>query len=124
LKSNSQDIVFSACVFHHIPHQDHGYWLEELKRVTRAGGILVIYEHNPFNPITLKAVKLCKLDINARLISPSKMSLSILDSGWTYAKRDYKLFFPAFASALRRYEKYLSWLPIGAQYRIFAIKKS
>ena len=31
----SQDIVFSACVFHHILHEDHQRWLKELLRQAR-----------------------------------------------------------------------------------------
>ena len=27
LPDGSQDIVFSACVFHHIPHESHNHWL-------------------------------------------------------------------------------------------------
>ena len=42
LASESQDIVFSACVFHHIPHEQHDHWLRELLRLTRPGGLLTI----------------------------------------------------------------------------------
>ena len=31
------DMAFSACVFHHIPHEEHAHWLRELLRVTRPG---------------------------------------------------------------------------------------
>ena len=34
----SFDAAFSACVFHHIPHEEHGFWLKELFRVVRPGG--------------------------------------------------------------------------------------
>ena len=44
LASESQDVVFSACVFHHIPHEEHDHWLRELLRLTRPGGLLAIYE--------------------------------------------------------------------------------
>ena len=30
----------SACVFHHIAHEEHAMWLRELYRITRAGGWL------------------------------------------------------------------------------------
>src|SRR5438270_7187971 len=50
LEDNAFDVTFSACVFHHIPHEDHHHWLIELLRVTRSGGSLVIFEHNPLNP--------------------------------------------------------------------------
>jgi len=37
LPTHSQDIAFSACVFHHIPHQEHRHWLTELQRVLPSG---------------------------------------------------------------------------------------
>ena len=52
----SFDAAFSACVFHHIPHEEHGFWLKELFRVVRPGGVMAIFEHNPFNPLTVYAV--------------------------------------------------------------------
>ncbi len=120
LPSNSQDIVFSACVFHHIPHEDHCRWLAELRRVTRPGGFLVIYEHNPLNPLTLRAVNTCPLDVNARLISAGTMRRRATDSGWHDARIEYKLFFPASLKALRPLERHLGWLGLGAQYRMVA----
>ena len=54
LPTASQDVVFSACVFHHIPHKEHLHWLAELGRITKPGRILAIYEHNPLNPLTVR----------------------------------------------------------------------
>jgi ubiquinone/menaquinone biosynthesis C-methylase UbiE len=31
--SNTFDVTFSACVFHHIAREDHGHWLTEMIRV-------------------------------------------------------------------------------------------
>jgi SAM-dependent methyltransferase len=36
----SFDTAFSACVFHHIEHEQHLLWLCELHRVVRPGGML------------------------------------------------------------------------------------
>lgn len=120
LASESQDIVFSACVFHHIPHQQHDHWLRELLRLTRPGGLLAIYEHNPLNPLTVRAVNTCPLDVNARLVHASDLRQRAAAAGWSGARIDYRLFFPAFARALRPAEPFLSWLPLGAQYRMSA----
>jgi SAM-dependent methyltransferase len=120
LVSESQDVVFSACVFHHIPHEQHDHWLRELLRVTRPGGLLTIYEHNPLNPLTLHAVNTCPLDVNARLIRASTLRQRAAAAGWSAARIDYRLFFPAFMKALRPAEPLLSWLPLGAQYRMAA----
>jgi len=120
LPTESQDVVFSACVFHHIPHEEHLHWLAELRRVTRPGGVLAIYEHNPLNPLTVRAVNTCPLDVNAHLIRGSTMSKRAIKSGWEDARVDYKLFFPAILSALRPMERHLEWLGLGAQYRMMA----
>lgn len=118
----SQDIVFSACVFHHIPHEQHQQWLNELGRITKPGGLLVIFEHNPLNPLTLHAVNTCPLDVNAHLIRGRVMKSRALDSGWNQPVVDYKLFFPSVLAKLRSIEQYLEWLPLGAQYRMLARK--
>jgi SAM-dependent methyltransferase len=122
LPTSSQDIVFSACVFHHIPPQEHGHWLAELLRVTRPGGLLAIYEHNPLNPLTVRAVNTCPLDVNACLIRGAIMRKRALMGGWEHARVDYKLFFPSMLKSLRPLEQHLSWLALGAQYRMAAQK--
>ena len=120
LASESQDIVFSACVFHHIPHEQHGFWLRELLRIVRPGGLLAIYEHNPLNPLTLRAVNTCPLDVNARLITGFTMRRRAQAAGWTGARVDYRVFFPAALKGLRPLEPSLALLPLGAQYRMAA----
>jgi len=122
LEDSSQDIVFSACVFHHIPHSEHAHWLTEILRVTKPGGLLAIYEHNPYNPLTLHAVNTCPLDKNAVLISGKVMKRRALTAKWNSAQINYKVFFPSFLSILRPLEPYISWLCLGAQYRMVATK--
>lgn len=124
LPTHSQDIVFSACVFHHIPHDEHQHWLTELLRVTRPGGLLAIYEHNPLNPLTVRAVNTCPLDVNARLIRGGTMCKRAEEGGWEDARVDYKLFFPSMLKSLRPLERHLAWLGLGAQYRMVARRPS
>lgn len=124
LPTNSQDVIFSACVFHHIPHEKHHYWLSELHRVARPGALIVIYEHNPLNPLTVHAVNTCPLDVNAHLIRARTMRRRALQSGWNNAKIDYRVFFPSALKSLRPLERHLSWLGLGAQYRLTAYKAS
>lgn len=124
LPTHSQDIVFSACVFHHIPHEQHQHWLSELRRIARPGALLAIYEHNPLNPLTVRAVNTCPLDVNAKLIRGGTMRERALHGGWQDARVDYRLFFPSILKALRPLEKHLAWLGLGAQYRMAARKPS
>jgi SAM-dependent methyltransferase len=62
------DCVFANCVFHHIAPADQRALLQDLRRVLKRDGHVVIYEHNPLNPLTLRAVNACEFDRNARLI--------------------------------------------------------
>jgi ubiquinone/menaquinone biosynthesis C-methylase UbiE len=122
LKDESQDIIFSACVFHHIEPNDRFFWLKELYRVTNPGGLLVIFEHNPLNPLTVKAVKSCLFDATAQLIYAYNMKRLIESTGWKFARARYSLFFPSFLRFLRPFEKLLRRIPFGGQYFIIAYK--
>src|SRR5690349_2700601 len=56
---NSFDVAYACCVFHHISPLEHVNHLVELRRVLKPDGLLMIYEHNPFNPLTVRAVNSC-----------------------------------------------------------------
>jgi ubiquinone/menaquinone biosynthesis C-methylase UbiE len=117
------DVTFSACVFHHIPHNEHVAWLSELRRVTRVGGMLTIFEHNPLNPLTVRAVNTCPFDENAHLIRAKQMVERYRASGWSDPTVEYHLFFPHALSGLRGLEPYLTGVPFGGQYSVSAINK-
>lgn len=123
LASESVDVVFSACVFHHIPAQEHVTWFRELYRVLRPGGVITLFEHNPFNPLTKRAVESCPFDVNASLIRCQTLAARMMDADWIDIKTRYHLFFPRSLSFLRRIEPALNALPFGAQYSIFATKR-
>lgn len=110
------DIVFTACVFHHIEHEQHDFWLKELLRITRPNGRLVIFEHNPWNPLTRHAVRNCPFDVNAHLISSPLMSNRLRSAGWRDTRTTYHVFFPAILARLRVIDPALGWMPLGAQY--------
>src|ERR1700733_2099204 len=121
-QDNSFAMTFSACVFHHIPHEEHAYWLRELLRVTRPGGMLGIFEHNPLNPLTVRVVNSCPFDENARLIRAKQLVESYRSSGWKNVKTHYHVFFPHALAGLRVVEPYLSRVPLGGQYSVTATK--
>jgi SAM-dependent methyltransferase len=122
MPDKSFDAIFTACVFHHIPHDDHSKWLSELKRILRPDGVIAIYEHNPLNPLTMHAVNTCPIDVNAKLIRAGVMRLNMLRNGWRDINIEYKLFFPASLKLLRPIEKYLRKFFLGAQWRLIAKK--
>ncbi len=119
----SVDIVFSSCVFHHIDHAQHLFWLQELLARLRPGGLLCIFEHNPLNLLTQHAVNTCPFDIDARLIRAGTFARRLRSAGFKAVKIDYTIFFPSALASLRRFERNLARLPLGAQYRIMAVRQ-
>ncbi|MBK1641392.1 SAM-dependent methyltransferase [Chromatium okenii] len=116
------DLVFSACVFHHINHVEHLKILCELNRVLRTGGLAIIFEHNPLNPFTVRTVNRCPFDENAVLIPATQLRLNMIDAGFQEVLTHYRIFFPKLLRSLRWLETYLKWLPLGAQYYVAARK--
>ena len=116
------DIVFAACVFHHIPQTYYQNIFQEIKRVLKPNGIFVIFEHNPLNPLTVHAVNTCPFDENAVLIQANKLKKILMQQSFNYTKSAYRLFFPNILAALRPIERYLAWLPLGAQYYVVSKK--
>lgn len=119
---NHFDIAYAMCVFHHISHADHPAVLRELNRVIKPGGSLFIFEHNPFNPLTVRVVNNCPFDENAHLIRAAQMKRRMLDGGFSRAQARYRVFFPHLLRSLRPLERALAWLPLGGQYYVRAIK--
>lgn len=118
LPDSSIDCVFTACVFHHIPAAHHVTLLKELRRVLRSDGLMVLFEHNPLNPLTQLAVARCEFDRDAVLIGASEMRRRLKAGGFASVERRFCLFFPPLLAVLRPLERLLGWLPLGAQYHL------
>ena len=116
------DIALAACVFHHIPLNKHLHLIQEISRTLKHGGILMIYEHNPYNPLTRYAVKTCPFDENAVLLRKNEVKKLLENTGLQTIIEEYRVFFPAFLKILRPLEQYLKWLPLGGQYFVVAKK--
>jgi len=117
---SSVDGAFACCVFHHIPESNHPFCLRELRRVLKPGAPLMVYEHNPLNPLTVHAVRTCPLDENAVLIRAKTLRRRCEDAGFLAVRIEYRVFFPAALRRLRSLESSLRWLPFGAQYAVHA----
>jgi SAM-dependent methyltransferase len=116
------NVTFSACVFHHIPKEEHLLWLRELHRITSPGGMIAIFEHNPLNPFTVRAVNTCPFDENAKLLFARDLKSRLQSAGWMATSIRYNVFFPRSLARLRPFERQLQWLPFGAQYAAIARK--
>jgi SAM-dependent methyltransferase len=116
------DIAYAACVFHHIDPAEHIALLKELHRVIRPGGSLFVFEHNPYNPLTVRVVNSCAFDENAQLIRGAAMKARLASAGFARTRIRYRIFFPHALRILRPLEAALAWLPLGGQYCALARK--
>ncbi|MBU6267155.1 MAG: methyltransferase domain-containing protein [Sphingomonadales bacterium] len=114
------DLVFTACVFHHIPAAQHVALLRQIRERLAPGGLFVLFEHNPWNPLTRHAVRHCPFDANAVLIAAPEMRRRLRAAGFAAVEQRYTLFFPGPLRALRRMEPALAGVPLGAQYLLAA----
>jgi len=116
------DAALASCVFHHIPAGEHVALLGEIRRVLKPRGVLFVFEHNPLNPLTRRAVDTCPFDENAVLIRAPTMRRRALHAGFADVRINYRIFFPHALRGLRPLEPRLTWLPLGAQYYVRARK--
>jgi 2-polyprenyl-3-methyl-5-hydroxy-6-metoxy-1,4-benzoquinol methylase len=107
--------IVIANVLHHVPPRERPSLLVTMLRSLAPGGRLVLFEHNPLNPLTRRAVAACRFDEDAMLLMPWDAKRLLLDAGLERVQLDYIVFFPRFLAAARGLERRLRWLPIGAQ---------
>jgi SAM-dependent methyltransferase len=119
---NTFDVVQAVCVMHHVPPENWAAFLKEVRRVLKPGGQLFVFEHNPYNPLTLYAVNTCPLDENAVLLNDRVLKNLIRQAGFSSINRDFIIFFPFDKPIFRNIENHLRSFPLGAQYAIHAKK--
>jgi SAM-dependent methyltransferase len=120
----SFDVVFAICVWHHVPPERWRNFLSEIFRVVAAKGVLLIYEHNPWNPLTRLAVSRCAFDADSILLTPRQAAKNIRSAGFAGVTTDFLLFLP-FRSHFTEFceRKILRKIPIGAQYALCAARQ-
>jgi len=114
------DLIFSACVFHHIPESEHIAIFRRLRERLARGGIMAIFEHNPLNPVSRYIVATCPFDDNATLVGAGELARRQRAAGFGKVDVTYTGFFPGPLKALRPLEPMMAKLPLGAQYYTLA----
>lgn len=110
------DVCFAVCVLHHVPTRERPALMAEMARVTRPGGLVAVFEHNPWNPLTRKAVAACEFDEDAQLLPRREAEALLRGAGLTELEGSYIVFFPRESPPLQWIERRLARLPLGAQH--------
>ena len=122
IPKNYFDVIFIAVAFHHMSNQEQKETLLNCRNFLNENGCIYIFEHNPFNPLTRKIFNNCPLDKNAKMIYLKNIVSLAQMTGMKVVSKKYTLFFPKQLSFLKFVEKFISWIPIGAQYYIILKK--
>jgi SAM-dependent methyltransferase len=119
----SFDLVFAVCVLHHVPPGERrDAVVGEMARLARPGGLVAIWEHNPWNPLTRHVVARCPFDRDATLLSLAEARRLLRRAGLSRIESRYGLFFPWRGHGWRRAERLLAQVPLGAQFAALGSK--
>jgi ubiquinone/menaquinone biosynthesis C-methylase UbiE len=121
---NRFDLAFAINVMHHVPPAQWPDFVREMTRVVRPGGLAVVFEHNPYNPLTRRAVRECSFDADAVLLPRVRTRALAEGAGLRVVETRYILFTPFRGGAAAWLDRRLGLAPIGAQYYLAARKSA
>lgn len=110
------DIAITICVMHHVKPDAWPSFLQEMKRVIKPGGLAIVFEHNPYNPITRYIVAHNVLDEDAVLLPSPQLKKLMRHAGFLDVKTRNILFTPFASPFFRWLDQVLGYIPLGAQY--------
>jgi SAM-dependent methyltransferase len=110
------DAAFAICVYHHVPLSNRAALTRNVRRVLRPGGIFMIFEHNPRNPLTMRVVNRCEFDRDAVLLKNEEAESLLSQENFTHVGSRHILTVPSFNKATRAIDQLFGGLRIGAQY--------
>jgi SAM-dependent methyltransferase len=119
------DAAYAFCIYHHIPDEEHVRHLSELRRVVKPGGEVMVFEHNPYNPVTARIFARAPIDRGCHMIKPRTLRETFRAAGLNGIEQGYLLFVPESLNGLLGFvEPALAWLPLGGQYFVSGRKPS
>jgi ubiquinone/menaquinone biosynthesis C-methylase UbiE len=123
IKKASADLIFMSCVLHHLEREEIDLTLAELARICSPRGLIVFFEHNPFNPFTQWVVRTTPLDRNARLIPFNDLTRKAENAGIHIIEREFFLYGTREVDqVIDRWLPGLNNLPLGGQFALIGNK--
>jgi SAM-dependent methyltransferase len=112
------DLVFAVCVVQVVPFVERPRFVAELSRVTRPCGLVVLFEHNQYNPMTRLVVRRCEFGEDAHMLGMREADRLLRENGATTVDRGFLLLFPSRRQRILAVERAVRRLPLGAQYYV------
>ena len=110
------DVTFCAGVVQVLLPERRSAFFGELRRVTGRRGLVVVFEHNPYNPLTRLVVRRYPLGRDVQMVSARKLVGLAERAGLMLLERVYILLLPSESRLARKVERRVERLPLGAQY--------
>ncbi|MGH3079770.1 MAG: class I SAM-dependent methyltransferase [Gaiellaceae bacterium] len=114
------DLSFCMNVVQVIPVDERAAFLSELARVTRAGGLVAVFEHNPYNPLTQIVVRRFDSSASVGMLPMREMKGLLEAAELTPVAQGFILLSPSRRSHAVALERSLRRVPLGAQYYVAA----
>jgi SAM-dependent methyltransferase len=116
------DLAFCNGVFHHVPPPERGRVIDYIARCLRPGGLLALWDNNPWNPGARYVMSRIPFDKEAVMLSARQAASLCRSAGLQPLSIHYCFIFPRVMRFLRFLEPRLARLPLGAQYQVLACK--
>jgi SAM-dependent methyltransferase len=112
------DVAYTNGVFHHIPVADRPSAIGFLRRALRPGGVLALWENNPWSLGARYVMSRIPFDRDAVMLSARQARALARAAGFRVLRTDFLFVFPRALRALRPLEDRLRPVPVGAQYQV------
>ena len=116
--------IIVANVLHHVPPAERSALIATIVPLLAPGGRLMVFEHNRWNPLTVRAVRQCEFDVGVSLLSKPELKRLLAESGLESTKSRFIVFFPHVLRSLRPLEPRLGVIPMGAQMCVWSQRAS
>jgi SAM-dependent methyltransferase len=116
------DLAYTNGVFHHIPPAERPTAVAFLHDVLRPGGILSLWENNPWSLGARYVMSKIPFDRDAIMLSAAGARKLLRENGFRVLRTDYRFIFPKALRILRSLEELLRRTPAGAQYQVLCTK--
>jgi len=120
------DAAFDLCyvngVFHHVAPERRAGLVGRLSRALRTGGMLALFENNPWNPGARMVMRRIPFDRDAIPLSPPETRRLVEAAGLRVVRVRSLFYFPSALAFLRPLEPALAFPPLRTQYYVLGAK--